>query len=225
MARETRTEDARSGPDPTRLHPMAQHPRVTFVRNLDLPDNVEVGAYSYYDDPAGPQAFLDNILYHFAFLGDRLVIGRFCAIAAGTRFLMNGGNHRLDAPSTYPFLIFGGDWAAYEPAGRFPNRGDTVIGNDVWLGYESTILPGVRIGDGAVVAAKSVVSADVPPYAIVAGNPARLVRMRFPEADVARLLRIAWWSWDVDRITRHLGAISDGDVDRLEAAEREPPAR
>lgn len=210
--------NARTGPNPARLHPLADHPRVTFIRNLDLPPNVEAGDYSYYDDPAGPGAFLDNILYHFAFLGDRLVIGRFCAIAAGTRFLMNGGNHRLDAPSTYPFLIFGGAWAVYEPEGTFPNRGDTVVGNDVWLGYDSTILPGVTIGDGAVVAAKSVVSADVPPYAIVAGNPARVVRMRFPERDVARLLRIAWWNWDAGRITAHLAAISDGDVDQLEAA-------
>ncbi|GJD77603.1 CatB-related O-acetyltransferase [Methylobacterium gregans] len=209
--------DARTGPDPSQLHPLAEHPRVTFLRNLDLPPNVEVGAYSYYDDPAGPGAFLDNILYHFAFLGDRLVIGRFCAIAAGTRFLMNGGNHRLDAPSTYPFAIFGGAWAT-APTGKFPNRGDTVIGNDVWLGYESTVLPGVTVGDGAVVAAKSVVSADVPPYAIVAGNPARVVRMRFSDADIAHLLRIAWWDWDADRITAHLGAIGDGDVDALEAA-------
>lgn len=211
------SHDARTGPDPGQLHPLADHPRVTFIRNLDLPPNVEVGDYTYYDDPAGPRAFLDNILYHFAFLGDRLVIGRFCAIAAGTRFLMNGGNHRLDAPSTYPFPIFGNAWAAYGPE-AFPNRGDTVVGNDVWLGYESTVLPGVTIGDGAVVAAKSVVSADVPPYAIVAGNPARLVRMRFSEADIARLLRIAWWDWDADRITAHLGAIGDGDVDALEAA-------
>ncbi len=209
--------DARTGPDPARLHPLAEHARVTFIRNLDLPPNVEVGAYSYYDDPAGPSAFLDNILYHFAFLGDRLVIGRFCAIAAGTRFLMNGGNHRLDAPSTYPFAIFGGAWAT-APVDKFPNRGDTVVGNDVWLGYDSTILPGVTIGDGAVVAAKSVVSADVPPYAIVAGNPARVVRTRFSEADIARLLAIAWWDWDAARITEHLSAISDGDVDRLEAA-------
>jgi virginiamycin A acetyltransferase len=210
--------DDATGPDPARLHPLAAHPRVAFLSNLDLPPNVTVGAYSYYDDPAGTQAFLDNILYHFAFLGDRLVIGKFCALATGVRILMNGGNHRLDAPSTYPFVIFGGAWAADAPAGRFPNRGDTVIGNDVWLGYDATILPGVTIGDGAVVAAKSVVSADVPPYAIVAGNPARVVRMRFPEADIARLLRIAWWDWDAARITRNLGAISDGSVDRLEEA-------
>lgn len=210
--------DPRHGPDPDNLHPLAGHPRTVFIRSLDLPENVEVGEYSYYDDPAGPETFLQNILYHFAFLGDRLRIGRFCAIAAGTRFLMNGGNHRLDAPSTFPFPIFGGAWAGAFDTSRFPNRGDTVIGNDVWLGYGTTVMPGVRIGDGAVVAALSVVSRDVPPYAIVAGNPARVVRLRFPEADIARLLRIAWWDWDAARITRHLAAISDGDVDTLETA-------
>ncbi|GJE60964.1 CatB-related O-acetyltransferase [Methylobacterium trifolii] len=212
------THDQNHGPDPSRLHPLPQHPRVVFLSNLDLPENVEAGAYSYYDDPAGPEAFLANILYHFAFLGDRLRIGRFCAIAAGTRFLMNGGNHRLDAPSTYPFAIFGGAWAAGAAVEKFPNRGDTVIGNDVWLGFEATILPGVGIGDGAVVAAKSVVTRDVPPYAIVAGNPAQVVRMRFPDAEVARLLRIAWWDWEIARITRALPAIADGDVDALERA-------
>ena len=209
----------RPGPDPDALHPLAGHGRVTFIRNLALPENVEVGAYTYYDDPAGPQAFIESILYHFPFLGDRLVIGKFCALAAGTRFLMNGGNHRLDGLSTYPFPIFGGDWTGrFEGELNFPNRGDTVIGHDVWLGFHATILPGVTIGDGAVVAAHAVVSADVPPYAIVAGNPARVVRRRFSEADIARLLAIAWWDWDAGRITRNLAAISDGDVDLLEDA-------
>lgn len=209
--------DPRFGPDPDSLHPVPGHSRITFIRNLDLPPNVDVGAYTYYDDPAGPGAFLDNILYHFAFLRDRLRIGRFCALAAGTRFLMNGGNHRLDAPSTYPFLIFGGAWAGRFPEEMaFPNRGDTVIGNDVWIGYDATILPGVNIGDGAVVAAKSVVTRDVPPYAIVAGNPATVVRMRVPPDIAVRLQAVAWWDWDAERITRHLPAISGGDVAALE---------
>lgn len=210
--------DPRFGPDPDSLHPLPDHPRVTFLRNLPLPENVEVGAYTYYDDPAGPQAFLDNILYHFAFLGDRLRIGRFCALAAGTRFLMNGGNHRLDAPSTYPFAIFGGAWIGrFADETVFPNRGDTVIGHDVWLGHDATILPGVTIGNGAVVAAKSVVTRDVPPYAIVAGNPATLVRMRVPPEEVERLQALAWWDWTPERITRCLPAISGGDVAALEA--------
>ena len=210
--------DPRFGSGPDALHPLPDHPRVTFLRNLDLPPNVEVGAYTYYDDPAGPQAFLDNILYHFAFLGDCLRIGRFCALASGTRFLMNGGNHRLEAPSTYPFAIFRGAWTGHFPEETdFPNRGDTIIGHDVWLGYDCTILPGVTVGTGTVVAAKSVVTRDVPPYAIVAGNPATVVRMRVPPEVAERLLAVAWWDWTPERITRCLPAISGGDVAALEA--------
>ena len=210
------------GPDLDALHPMPGHERVTFIRNLDLPENVEVGAYSYYDDPAGPQAFLDAILYHFPFIGDRLVIGKFCALAAGTRFLMNGGNHRLDGLSTYPFSIFGGDWIGrFEGELNFQNRGDTRIGNDVWLGYRSTVMPGVSIGDGAVVAAHAVVSADVPPYAIVAGNPAKVVRRRFSDEVAARLQAVAWWYWPIERITADLPLISGGDIAALEMAARE----
>lgn len=212
------------GPDPDALHPMAGHSRVTFIRNLDLPENVEAGAYTYYDDPAGPQAFLDAILYHFAFIGDRLVIGKFCAIAAETRFLMNGGNHRLDGLSTYPFPIFGGDWVG-RFAGEldFPSRGDTVIGNDVWLGFRSTVMPGVTISDGAVVAAHAVVTADVPPYAIVAGNPAKIVRRRFLDEEAARLQAVAWWDWPVERITAHLPLICGGDIAALEAVASAAP--
>lgn len=210
------------GPDLDALHPMPGHERVTFIRNLDLPENVEVGAYSYYDDPAGPQAFLDAILYHFPFIGDRLVIGKFCALAAGKRFLMNGGNHRLDGLSTYPFPIFGGHWIGrFEGELNFPNRGDTRIGNDVWLGYRSTVMPGVSIGDGAVVAAHAVVAADVPPYAIVAGNPAKVVRRRFSDEVAARLQAVAWWDWPIERITADLPLISGGDIAALEMAARE----
>ncbi len=210
--------DLALGPDPDRLHPLPDHPRVVFVKNLALPETVSVGAYTYYDDPAGPEAFLANILYHFPFLGDRLVIGRFCAIAAGTRFVMNGGNHRLNGPTTFPFPIFGGAWTGrFDGEPDFPNRGDTVIGNDVWLGMDATILPGVTIGDGAVIAALSVVTRDVPPYAIVAGNPARIVRRRLSPLDAARMQAIAWWDWDAATITRHLPVISGGGVDALEA--------
>jgi virginiamycin A acetyltransferase len=215
--------DPRLGPDPDALHPMPRHPRVTFIRNLPLPPNVEVGAYTYYDDPEGPDSFLRHVLYHFEFSGDHLRIGRFCALAAGTTFLMNGGNHRLSAPSTYPFQIFGGAWAGrFEGELDFPNRGDTVVGNDVWTGWRSTFMPGVKVGDGAVVAARSVVTRDVPPYAIVAGNPASVVRMRYDPATVETLLRIRWWDWDVERITRNLEAISGRDAAALAAAAGTP---
>lgn len=210
-------------PSPKDRHPVMGHDRLVFVNTLDLPDNVEVGDYTYYDDPEGVEAFRANILYHFDFTGDRLVIGKFCALATGTKFLMNGGNHRVGALSTYPFMIFGGDWAGrFADEAKFPTKGDTVIGNDVWTGWNSTIMPGVRVGDGAVIAASAVVVKDVPPYAVVAGNPAQVVKMRFDEQTIAALLDIRWWDWPVEKITRHLPAISGSDIEALKAAAQIP---
>lgn len=206
------------GPDPDMLHPMAGHPRVMFVRNLPgLPANVEIGRYTYYDDPEGPGAFLRNVLYHFEFTGDRLRIGSFCAIATGAKFIMNGANHRMDGVSAYPFVVFHESWRGlFEGEMSFPTRGDTVVGNDVWLGYDCLVLPGVKIGDGAVVGARAVVTGDVPPYAVVAGNPARVVRTRFDEGAVKRLLALRWWDWEIERITRAIPALSRGNVEELE---------
>jgi len=200
-------------PDPNQLYPLPEHKRVMFIKNADLPDNIKIGDYTYYDDPSGIDGFKENILYHFDFSGDKLIVGKFCALATKTKFIMNGGNHRIDALSTYPFVIFSGDWKGRCPEEEnFPIKGDTIIGNDVWTGYNSTIMPGVNIGDGAVVAAEAVVSTNVPPYAIVAGNPARIVRMRFSEDVIAALLRIRWWNWDIQKITRHLPEISGGNI-------------
>ncbi|HYC04467.1 MAG TPA: CatB-related O-acetyltransferase [Azospirillaceae bacterium] len=205
------------GPDPMDREPMKGHARVGFLKPIlaDLP-NVEVGDYSYYDDPAGPERFRENILYHFPFVGDRLVIGKYCAIATGTRFIMNGANHAMGGLSTFPFMAFGNGWDSV-PMDQieFPNKGDTVVGHDVWLGYESLVMPGVKIGSGAVVAARSVVASDVPPYAIVAGNPARVVKMRFPEETVTALLLLRWWDWEPERVTRAIPAIVKGDLDAL----------
>jgi len=203
-------------PDPSALHPLPEFPRVMFVRNLpDLPENVEIGEYTYYDDPDGPEAFRRNILYHYQFLGDRLVIGRFSAMAAGTRFIMNGGNHRLTGVSTYPFAIFAGWHGLWDGELAFPSRGDTVVGNDVWMGYDALLMPGVQVGDGAVIAARSVVTSDVPPYTIVGGNPAKVIRSRYDDTTVARLLQLAWWDWPVDAITEAIPLISQADVDAL----------
>ncbi|MEW6486687.1 MAG: CatB-related O-acetyltransferase [Thermodesulfobacteriota bacterium] len=206
------------GPDPANPHPLAAFPRVCFVRNTVSNPNIVVGEYTYYDDPDDAENFERNVLYHYPFVGDRLVIGRFCAIATGVTFLMNGANHRLGGISTYPFEIFGNGWERAAQAGEEPSRGDTVVGNDVWLGYRATVLPGVRIGDGAIVAACSVVAADVPPYAVVAGNPARVARMRFSAAAVEELLEIAWWNWPPDKITRNIERIVSADVAALRAA-------
>lgn len=211
------------GPDPANAHPMPGFPQVCYIRNTVQNPNIIIGDYTYYDDPEDAENFERNVLYHFPFIGDRLVIGRFCALARGVKFIMNGANHALDGFSTYPFYIFGGGWEAATPAPEgFPYKGDTVIGNDVWIGYDSLIMPGVKIGNGAIVAARSVVTAEVPAYAIVGGNPARVLRQRFSPEVVAALEQIAWWDWPVARISAHLPAIMGADLDALRAAAQQP---
>jgi virginiamycin A acetyltransferase len=197
------------------------HPRVGFLKALVDAENIEIGDFTYYDDPEGPDKFVERcVLHHYPFIGDRLVIGKFCAIAEGARFIMNGANHAMSGFSTYPFNIFGHGWEEGFDVGTWEaeNRGDTVIGNDVWIGMEAVILPGITIGDGAIVAAKSVVTHDVPAYAIVAGNAAKVVKMRFDDKTVKRLLKVAWWDWPRDRIGRNLDAIRGADIEALEAA-------
>lgn len=208
-----------SGPRPEIKHPIPMHPRVGFLKPLINRPNIEIGDFTYYDDPDGPDAFAEKcVLHHYEFIGDRLVIGKFTAIAEGARFIMNGANHAMFGFSTYPFNIFGAGWEEGFDVTTWERevRGDTVIGNDVWIGMEAVIMPGVTIGDGAIVAARSVVTHDVPPYAIAAGNAARVVKMRFDKHTVRRLLAVAWWDWPVDKITRNLDAIRGADIDRLE---------
>nr|BEK68139.1 CatB-related O-acetyltransferase [Kitasatospora purpeofusca] len=206
-----------SGPDPTVLHPMPEQPRVVLLRPLVTSPLIEVGEFTYYDDPDDPTAFeTRNVLYHYG--PERLVIGRYCALGTGVRFIMNGANHRTDGPSTFPFPIMGGSWAAhFDLLTDLPNRGDTVVGSDVWFGNGVTVMPGVRIGHGAIVATGSVVTADVPDYAVVGGNPARVIRHRYEEDDVARLVAVAWWDWPQEHITAHVRTIMSGTVEELEA--------
>jgi virginiamycin A acetyltransferase len=180
---------------------------------------IEVGEFSYYDDPDGPERFVETcVRYLFDFVGDRLVIGKFVAIAARAQFLMNGANHDMRGFSTYPFASFGFAGDAPPRDGGPPPRGDVVIGDDVWIGREAVIMPGVRIGAGAIVGARAVVTRDAPPYAVVAGNPARIVRRRFDEATVARLLALRWWDWPTDKIARCHALIAGADLDALERA-------
>jgi virginiamycin A acetyltransferase len=198
---------------------MAGFPQVCYIRNTVKNPQIFVGEYTYYDDPENSEDFERNVLYLFPFIGDRLVIGKFCAIATGVRFIMNGANHKMSGFSTYPFNIFGGGWERVAPRmDELPNKGDTIVGNDVWLGYEAMVMPGVRIGDGAIVAAWSVVTADVEPYTIVGGNPAKPLRRRFGDDVVAALLEIAWWNWDVEKITRNLESIAGADIGALRRA-------
>lgn len=208
-------------PDPGILHPLPEHRRVVHLQPLAKGrDNVTVGPFAYYDDPDEPEAFFDrNVMHHHDFIGDRLTIGAFTAIATGVRIVMNGANHDMRGFTTYPFDVFP-DWETeFDLKGYVAqSRGDTVIGGDVWIGGEAWIMPGVTIGPGAIVASKAVVTKDVAPFAVVAGNPAREVRRRFDDATIARLLEIAWWDWPTDKIARNIDAIRGTDLAALEAA-------
>lgn len=208
------------GADPKSKHPMEGFPQVCFIKNTVSNPNILVGDHTYYDDPEDSENFERNVLYHFPFIGDQLIIGKFCALASGVKFIMNGASHSMKGFSTYPFYIFGNGWERVAPKeGTLPYKGDTVVGNDVWIGYEATIMPGVHIGDGAIVAAKSVVVKNVEPYSIVGGNPAGPIRQRF-ECDVVRsLLDIAWWDWDIEKITRNLEIITAADIEALKTCE------
>ncbi|MBM0741104.1 CatB-related O-acetyltransferase [Phormidium sp. CLA17] len=202
------------GPDPNRPYPMADQRRVCFIKPFIKSPNIIVGDYSYYDDPVDPEGFERNVLYNYG--DDRLIIGKFCAIATRVQFIMGGANHKLDGISTYPFPIFGQGWEGeLETLMSLPGRGDTIIGNDVWLGYDSLIMPGVTIGDGAVIAARSVVVKDIPAYAIAGGNPAQPIKQRFTDAEIAQLLALQWWNWEIEKITRNISLIMSGNVSAL----------
>lgn len=206
------------GPDPNNKHPMKGFPEIGFIKNFISSPNIIVGDYTYYDDPInGPEQFEKNVLYHFPFIGDKLIIGKFCAIATGVKFIMNGANHKMSGFSTYPFQIFGDGWEKVMPSlNDLPYKGDTIIGNDVWIGYDALIMPGVNIGNGAIIATKSVVTSDVEPYSIVGGNPAREIKKRFPQNIIKKLNKIEWWNWSKEVITEHLEIIVNNDIKSLE---------
>lgn len=206
------------GPSPDSKHPMDGFPQVCYIKNTVSSPNIIVGDYSYYDDPDDSENFERNVLYHYPFIGDKLIIGKFCAIARGVQFIMNGANHKMNGISTYPFWIFGHGWESTLPdMQELPYKGDTVIGNDVWIGYGTLIMPGVHIGNGAIIAARSVVTADVPAYTIAGGNPAKPIKTRFAPDRVVRLQALAWWEWPIELISQHLPLIISGDVEALVA--------
>jgi len=198
---------------------MKGFPQVCFIKNTVNNPNIIIGDYTYYDDPDDSENFERNVLYHYPFTGDKLVIGKFCAIARGVKFIMNSAFHKMSGASTYPFSIFGNGWESVMPKNSdLPYKGDTVIGNDVWIGYDALIMAGVKIGDGAIIGARSVVVRDVAPYEIMGGNPARPLRKRFDDKTIDTLLKIKWWEWDIEKITRNLPLITFADVAALEKA-------
>lgn len=211
-------------PNSEQLYPLKNYKGLVFLKNVVKSPNIIVGDYSYYDDNSGDVVnFEKNVLYHFDFIGDKLIIGKFCAIGSDVEFIMNGANHRMDGISTFPFNIFGGDWTKVTPMiEQLPLKGDTIIGNDVWIGYKSTILPGIRIGNGAIVAAHSVVTRNVEPYTIVGGNSAKVIRERFSNEEIKILEELAWWDWNIEKITEALHIIVSGDIKKLTEFANDP---
>ncbi|HBV85257.1 MAG TPA: Vat family streptogramin A O-acetyltransferase [Desulfosporosinus sp.] len=195
-----------TGPDKNKLFPNERIKTICYLKNLPPKTNVEIGEYTYYSDNKNPpEKFYDNIEHHYEFLGDKLIIGRFCAIAEGIKFIMNGANHKMDGITTYPFNIFAGGWEKVTPTvEQLPYKGDTVIGNDVWIGQNVTVMPGVNIGDGAIVAANSTVVKNIEPYTIYGGNPAKFIRKRFSDKTIEWLLELQWWNWDEKKIFANL---------------------
>lgn len=205
-----------------KIYPRSQGPSTVYLKNVVTDPYIEVGEHTIYDDFVNdPRDFQrNNVLYHYPeYNGDRLIIGKFTSIACGARFLFNAANHTLSSLANYTFPIFFEEWGLPPDNGSiakaWDNKGSIVIGNDVWIGYEAVIMAGVTIGDGAVIAARAVVTKDVPAYTIVGGVPAKPIRRRFDEKTIAALEDMRWWDWDEERIRMNSGAIQEGRLEDL----------
>ena len=202
-----------------KIYPRKGDTQTVYLKNVVTRPSIQVGEYTMYNDFVNdPRDFeKNNVLYQYPVNHDRLLIGKFCSIACGAKFLFNSANHALGSLSTYPFPIFYDEWGldGKNVADAWDNKGDITLGNDVWIGYEAVILAGVTIGDGAIIGARAVVTRDVPPYAIVGGVPARLIRRRFDEATIESLLALQWWDWEPERIRRVLPVLQAGDIAAL----------
>lgn len=204
-------------PNPNELFPN-EYKTSCFIKNAITASNIHIGDYTYYDDAVDPAGFeKNNVLFNYPEFGDKLVIGKFCALASGATFIMGAANHRLSSATTYPFHVFGGEWQERTPdhLSQLPFKGDTIVGNDVWIGRESVIMPGVHIGDGAIIAAYSVVTKDVPPYSVAGGNPARFIKKRFDDDFISLLLRLQWWDFAPKKLVEVLPLLCDPDLEHV----------
>ena len=204
-----------TGPDKNIKFPLENYEKLCFLKNIIKNPNIIVGDYTYYDDFDNVDNFEKNVKYHFDFTGDKLNIGKFCMIASGVTFIMNGANHLTNSLSTYPFAIFGKGWEKAMDGKTYPNKGDIIIGNDVWIGHNATIMAGVKIGDGAIIATNTTVVKDVKPYSIVGGNPAKEIRKRFPDNTINKLLKLKWWDWSIEKITENIQNLTDIKIENL----------
>ena len=204
-----------NGPNKEDIFPLQNYNRLCFLKNIIKNPNIIVGDYTYYDDFEDVANFEKNVKYLFDFNNDQLIIGKFCMIASDVTFIMNGANHLTTAVSSYPFSIFGNGWEGAMDGKKFPSKGNIVVGNDVWIGYNATIMAGVTIGDGAIIATNATVSKDVAPYTIVGGNPATLIKQRFSDDHIELLLKIKWWNWSIDKITSKLHLLTGEDIEAL----------
>lgn len=201
-------------PDKDKAFPNPAIPSLCYIKNVVKNPRIIIGDYTYYDDTDGADRFEEHVTHFYEFIGDRLIIGNFCAIAKGVAFVMNGANHRMDCATTYPFYIMGGDWGgAIAPImDELPLKGDTVIGNDVWIGQNVTIMPGVHIGDGAIIGANATVASDIPPFSIAVGNPAKVIRRRFDDEMISLLERLKWWNRPIEEVDKLIPILSIPDI-------------
>ena len=204
-------------PDPNQIF-LNEYHTSCMIKNVFQAPNIFIGDYTYYDDETDPTGFeRNNVLFNYPEFGDRLIIGKFCALASGTTFITGPANHRISSVTTYPFQVFCGLWSERTPPhmAQLPFKGDTVVGNDVWIGRESVVMPGVHIGDGAIIAAYSVVTSDVPPYTVFGGNPARKIKDRFDPELTDLLLRWQWWDLEPEALVEVLPVLCDPDLEKV----------
>lgn len=201
------------------IYPRTGDKETIYLKHVITNPNITVGDFTMYNDFVNDPTLFEknNVLYHYPINDDKLQIGKFCSIACGAKFLFNSANHTLSSLSTYPFPLFFEEWGLEKKdvTNAWDNKGDIIIGNDVWIGYEAVILAGVTIGDGAIIGTRAVVTKDAPPYTIVGGVPAKPIKKRFSEETISALLEIQWWNWSEERIARNIGAIQNGNIEQL----------